>query len=118
MNYVDADNVDISRLKVGNDKFSYTSIGLEFALGSKSKQDLTWVNPVSNMYDELNDPSLREEVKKLKTRTDAVEQSVEDLKKDSDGDGVADHFDKCPNTPAGVKVDGAGCPLNIPKKSN
>jgi len=32
---------------------------------------------------------------------------------DSDGDGVHDHLDKCPNTPAGVKVDNKGCPLDI-----
>jgi OOP family OmpA-OmpF porin len=29
---------------------------------------------------------------------------------DSDGDGVADAMDRCPGTPAGVKVDAAGCP--------
>src|SRR5690606_36940528 len=31
--------------------------------------------------------------------------------KDDDGDGVANKYDKCPNTAAGVQVDGAGCPL-------
>jgi len=31
---------------------------------------------------------------------------------DSDGDGVPDYQDKCPNTPAGVKVDSSGCPLD------
>ena len=31
---------------------------------------------------------------------------------DSDGDGVIDPNDKCPNTPAGVKVDSVGCPLD------
>ncbi len=31
---------------------------------------------------------------------------------DSDGDGVADYLDKCPNTPKGVKVDANGCPLD------
>ncbi|HEX5670031.1 MAG TPA: OmpA family protein [Sulfuricurvum sp.] len=30
---------------------------------------------------------------------------------DSDHDGVFDPQDKCPNTPAGFKVDGDGCPL-------
>lgn len=30
---------------------------------------------------------------------------------DSDNDGVFDPQDKCPNTPAGFKVDGEGCPL-------
>ena len=31
---------------------------------------------------------------------------------DADGDGVPDYLDKCPNTPAGVKVDATGCPLD------
>jgi OOP family OmpA-OmpF porin len=31
---------------------------------------------------------------------------------DSDGDGVYDGLDQCPNTPAGVKVDSQGCPLD------
>ena len=31
---------------------------------------------------------------------------------DSDNDGVQDSEDKCPNTPAGVKVDASGCPLD------
>ena len=32
--------------------------------------------------------------------------------KDEDGDGVSDKKDKCPGTPAGVKVDATGCPLD------
>jgi len=31
---------------------------------------------------------------------------------DSDGDGVPDVLDKCPNTPAGAPVDSNGCPLD------
>lgn len=31
---------------------------------------------------------------------------------DSDGDGVADEADRCPNTPAGTPVDTDGCPLD------
>ncbi|MCA1932294.1 MAG: OmpA family protein [Calditerrivibrio sp.] len=34
---------------------------------------------------------------------------------DSDGDGVNDNLDKCPNTPKGVKVDSEGCPLDSDK---
>ncbi len=34
---------------------------------------------------------------------------------DSDGDGVSDATDKCPGTPAGVRVDGVGCPLDSDK---
>jgi outer membrane protein OmpA-like peptidoglycan-associated protein len=32
--------------------------------------------------------------------------------KDSDGDGVPDRRDKCPDTPPGVQVDEDGCPLD------
>ena len=31
---------------------------------------------------------------------------------DADGDGVADADDRCPNTPAGVRVDASGCPVD------
>jgi OOP family OmpA-OmpF porin len=31
--------------------------------------------------------------------------------RDSDGDGVPDDDDRCPNTPAGVRVDAFGCPI-------
>jgi OOP family OmpA-OmpF porin len=31
---------------------------------------------------------------------------------DADGDGVADADDKCPSTPAGVRVDATGCPVD------
>jgi OOP family OmpA-OmpF porin len=31
---------------------------------------------------------------------------------DSDGDGVVDDVDKCPNTPRGMEVDAQGCPLD------
>jgi OOP family OmpA-OmpF porin len=31
---------------------------------------------------------------------------------DSDGDGVADSLDRCPNTPSGVQVDAYGCELD------
>lgn len=113
MKFIDSDNFDGMHANYpSNDKFSYTHAGLEFSLGSKSKPDLNWANPVAMMYDELKDNSLRQEVEALKTRVSNLEQSVNDLKKDSDGDGVADYLDKCPNTPAGAKVDGAGCELD------
>jgi len=32
---------------------------------------------------------------------------------DSDGDGVTDKCDKCPNTPKGAKVDSVGCPIPV-----
>jgi len=33
-------------------------------------------------------------------------------KSDADADGIADRFDKCPETPAGVSVNEEGCPLD------
>jgi len=35
---------------------------------------------------------------------------------DSDGDGVTDNIDKCPDTPRGIKVDKVGCPIPIKEK--
>jgi OOP family OmpA-OmpF porin len=116
MNYLNSDNLDANVAQVkGNDQFYYTSVGLEFVIGPKNKPDLTWTNPIVYLYDELNNDSLREEIKGLKERGIRAEEDAKDLKKDTDGDGVANYFDKCEGTPKGVKVDGAGCPLNIPK---
>ena len=95
--------------------YAYTYAGLEYTFGSSSKKSLEWVNPVAQLYDELYDAALRQEVEALKGRVTNVETAVADLKKDSDGDGVSDQFDKCPNTPAGTVVDGSGCPIIFPK---
>lgn len=114
MNFMDGDNLDARYLNSA-DKFSYTSVGLELALGAKNKANLIWANPVATIYDELKDSSLKQDLLKLKSRTQKVEEKVNGLKKDIDNDGVADHLDKCTNTPATQKVDGAGCPLNIAK---
>jgi len=48
------------------------------------------------------------------TTDSAVENVKEEVKKsvDSDGDGVIDAMDKCPNTPKGVKVDEKGCQID------
>ncbi len=111
-NFTDDDILDgLNRGYPSKDKYSYGYAGLEYTFGPKSKANLDWVNPVAMMYDELYDAALRQEVEALKGRVTNVENAVNDLKKDSDGDGVSDQFDKCPNTPAGTVVDGAGCPL-------
>ncbi|NGM67291.1 OmpA family protein [Sphingobacterium sp. SGR-19] len=98
-------------------RFSNVYGGLEFTLGSRDKESLTFTNPVSTLYDELKDPSLRNEVEALKQRVSTLEGTVDQLSKDSDGDGVSDKFDKCPNTPAGTPVDGSGCPIKFPEQT-
>lgn len=35
---------------------------------------------------------------------------------DSDGDGVVDCYDKCPDTPKGIEVDKDGCPIPLKEK--
>ncbi|MGO1597698.1 MAG: OmpA family protein [Sphingobacterium sp.] len=95
-----------------NDLFSYAHAGLEVALGDSKKPYLGNSNPVATMaarYDDLiaerdgliaANEQLRSEI--------AV---IQDELGDADGDGVANKFDKCPDTPEGIKVDGSGCPL-------
>lgn len=104
-----------SRHGAGKQRFANVYGGLEFTLGSRDKANLTFHNPVSSLYDELKDNQLKGEVDALKQRVSALEGTVGELSKDSDGDGVSDKFDKCPNTPAGTQVDGSGCPIKFPE---
>ena len=101
----------------GDSKQRYANVygGLEFTLGSRDKQNLTFANPAATLYDELRDPSMKNELEALKQRVSTLEGTVDLLSKDSDGDGVSDKFDKCPGTPAGTVVDGSGCPIKFPE---
>jgi len=82
------------------DLLNYASVGLAFNLGNKKRSvlPLWWVNPMDHIYNELADPR---------------HMNLPDpVLPDTDGDGVTDQFDKCPDTPAGVAVDVNGCPLD------
>ena len=116
MNFVDADNFDgYNSVADHKDKFSYAFAGLEFALGGKPQ--LMTNNPVATFKKDLMDENeaLRASVtataQQNASTIDALKNEIEDMKKDSDKDGVPDYLDKCPNTPDTVKVDGSGCPL-------
>lgn len=116
MNYVDADNFDGYALR-GNDKYTYGYAGLEYAFG-KGKQ-LQFFSPTAATYDEA--VAAKNAANALKSDLDAqraenakLRSEMNDLLRDSDGDGVADKLDKCPGTPAGTVVDGSGCPLKTP----
>ncbi len=115
MNFADDQIYGPARQSSYKGKFSTVMAGLEFTLGSKDKQNLTFANPVATLYDELKDPSLRNEVEALKQRVSTLEGTVNTLSADADGDGVSDKFDKCPGTPAGTPVDGSGCPIKFPE---
>jgi OOP family OmpA-OmpF porin len=116
VNYVDGDNLD-GVYRQTNDKYSYGYAGLEFALGTGKQK--AWHNPVALTYDEAL--SAKQTANALKGELDAAKadnaklrSEMNDILKDTDGDGVADKLDKCPNTPSGTVVDGSGCPLKVP----
>lgn len=119
MNFVDGDNLDGYRSGPQSDKFSYTHVGLEFALGGKTKPQLSSYNPVAALeadYIARNaalQADLAAERAKYAAQMAQMNTDWARFKNDSDGDGVSDYFDKCPNTPAGTQVDGAGCELKI-----
>jgi OOP family OmpA-OmpF porin len=79
------------RLLSEDDDYSYMSVGVICHLGVKEKV-LEWNNPIGDMYADLA----------------VVKDKVDLMGKDSDHDGVADMFDKEPDTPEGVKVYGDG----------
>ena len=79
-------------VETGNfDSYNFVSAGLNFNLGAKSTEPLWWQNPLDYAYDELMN---HRHVKIPKMECP-----------DADGDGVCDHLDREPNTPA-------GCPVN------
>lgn len=127
VNFVQSDNFDGYNFGNSDDKFSYAHVGLEFALGSKKKPQMAVHNPVSSMRTEylwenqrtraeLQQQIDAEKAKNAQLASDlaATNANLAKLTTDSDGDGVVDVNDKCPNTPAGQKVDGSGCPLAKP----
>ncbi|RZK25199.1 MAG: OmpA family protein, partial [Hymenobacter sp.] len=78
------------------------SVGLDFAVSQHY--------PFTDNFDNLNDPT-----KKLNDRFLVYSAGLTfalGKAKDADGDGVPDRKDKCPDTPAGVKVDLVGCPVD------
>jgi hypothetical protein len=76
------------------DSYNYASVGLNFNLGAKSVEPLWWQNPLDYAYDELMN---HRHVKIPKMECP-----------DADGDGVCDHLDREPNTPAGCAVNTHG----------
>lgn len=79
------------RLLSENDNYNYFNVGLTYHFGAKEKV-IEWVNPLSTIYADMYD---------MKDRIDMMSG-------DKDKDGVADMFDREPDTPEGAKVYGDG----------
>jgi OOP family OmpA-OmpF porin len=57
---------------------------------------------------------LRSELATKTALINSINASLIKFTTDSDGDGVPDLYDKCPNTPPKTVIDGSGCPLVLP----
>ncbi|MFK7969073.1 MAG: OmpA family protein [Bacteroidia bacterium] len=77
------------------DNLGQATIGIHFRLG-KGEESLWWTNPMTETY-------------KAAAETREIAQRLQD---DNDGDGVADLYDKEPDTPEGYLVDAAGRTLD------
>jgi len=60
-------------------------------------------------FGEIPKPAPKEEPKPVVVEEVAIVAAV--IEPDTDGDGIFDAMDKCPNTPAGTTVDVNGCPI-------
>ena len=102
LDILDGVQMDPGGVALSSDKdiLNYASVGLAFNIGNKKRSvlPLWWVNPMDHVYSELADPRHM--------------RLPDPVLPDTDGDGVTDQFDKCPDTPAGVQVDAHGCPLD------
>lgn len=94
--YTRTDSLDFANYEIARnrnfDKFSQTTVGVYYKLGSKKDKHYDWINPLATIYDDVAD----------------VKNKVKLLTGDADKDGVADYLDKEPETPEGAKVTGAG----------
>lgn len=75
-----------------DDRFFTVSLGLHYKIG-KHKEHLRWVDPLKHL---------------IVPPAPVIVGPCED----DDNDGVCNAQDKCPDTPEGIRVDGAGCPLD------
>lgn len=81
------------------DVISYTTVSVGYFLGKNREKPRWYSNPVEKTYDMIANST----------------KKVDDATKDSDGDGVADAFDKENNTPAGAIVNSKGQTLDSDK---
>ncbi|MFQ3216809.1 OmpA family protein [Paraperlucidibaca sp.] len=74
-------------------------LGLEMAIGNREPEVVIKEVPVEKIV-----------IKEVPVERVVIQEvAPEPVSVDDDGDGVINSSDKCPNTPAGAKVDGNGC---------
>ncbi len=88
-------------LSSSNDNLNYTSVSLNYNIGSQAAEPLWWLNPIDNQLVLLNE---------TKNKLARIPEFT-----DSDNDGVIDFLDREPNTPEGCPVDTHGVMLDSDK---
>ncbi len=82
-----------------NDKYALIGVTVSYKIGS---------NNAANNNIEWNDPQAL-----ILRNVDNEMNKLKALLNDADKDGVSDAFDKEPNTPAGIRVDGSGQAMDV-----
>ena len=92
------DKWDASIMSTQNktDNFAFISFGCTFKIGNHNYSS-EWSSPLD---------AIKQNISRLNVE-------IEGFTEDADNDGVSDAFDKDPNTPIGVPVDGAGKSLDV-----
>ena len=78
------------------DDFTFLSLGMKYKIGSQIKES-DWESPIDGLKDDVTTLFVK----------------IDGFTDDADNDGVSDAFDKNPNTPLGVAVDGSGRALDV-----
>ena len=89
-------DASIMNTQYKTDQFTFISLGVSYKIGDHDYNN-DWNSPIDVLKDDVSILNVR----------------IEGFTDDSDNDGVADSFDKNPNTPLGVAVDGSGNALDI-----
>ena len=94
----ETDKWDASIMETQNkrDQFAFLSIGITYKIG-KQKNLKEWHSPLEGLQNDVKYMSV----------------NIEGFTSDRDNDGISDSFDKSPNTPIGVAVDGSGTALDV-----
>ncbi len=92
------DKWDASIMNTQNlrDKFNFLSIGVAYKFGNHDYRN-EWESPIDGLKDDVTTLFVK----------------IDGFTDDGDSDGVSDAFDKSPNTPLGVAVDGSGNALDV-----